>query len=62
LVNRLFLVKVNGKYSAQTTADSGVGQGSVLGPIIFIILFSKHSKLLNNIDEITMIQMSCQML
>uniref|UniRef100_A0AC34G064 Reverse transcriptase domain-containing protein n=1 Tax=Panagrolaimus sp. ES5 TaxID=591445 RepID=A0AC34G064_9BILA len=47
-----FLVKVNGKNSSQTTADSGVGQGSVLGPIIFVILFSKLSKLLKEINGI----------
>uniref|UniRef100_A0A914Z0R3 Reverse transcriptase domain-containing protein n=1 Tax=Panagrolaimus superbus TaxID=310955 RepID=A0A914Z0R3_9BILA len=52
LVNRKFLVKINGKLSSQTEADSGVGQGSVLGPIIFIILLSKLSRLLNNIDGI----------
>uniref|UniRef100_A0A914PAL6 Reverse transcriptase domain-containing protein n=1 Tax=Panagrolaimus davidi TaxID=227884 RepID=A0A914PAL6_9BILA len=52
LVHRVFLVKVNGKNSNETTADSGAGQGSVLGPILFIIFFSKLSKLLKNINGI----------
>uniref|UniRef100_A0A914PY44 Reverse transcriptase domain-containing protein n=1 Tax=Panagrolaimus davidi TaxID=227884 RepID=A0A914PY44_9BILA len=52
LVHRVFLVKVNGKHSNETTADSGAGQGSVLGPILFIIFFSKLSKLLKTINGI----------
>uniref|UniRef100_A0A914QH88 Reverse transcriptase domain-containing protein n=1 Tax=Panagrolaimus davidi TaxID=227884 RepID=A0A914QH88_9BILA len=51
LVHRVFLVKVNGNHSNETTADSGAGQGSVLGLILFTIFISKLSKLLKKIDE-----------
>ena len=47
LSNRKFLVKVNSANSKIDEATSGVPQGSVLGPIYFIIFISKLSKILD---------------
>uniref|UniRef100_A0AC34FUL3 Reverse transcriptase domain-containing protein n=1 Tax=Panagrolaimus sp. ES5 TaxID=591445 RepID=A0AC34FUL3_9BILA len=56
LSNRKFLVKVNGHYSKYADSNSGVSQGGVLSAVLFIIFFSKLSKLLNENDLLKLVK------
>ena len=52
LANRTQAVKVNNSSSSSTPVLSGVPQGSVLGPILFLIYVSQISEHLNNFTSL----------
>ena len=62
LKGRTQVVKVNGTFSYPTSVDSGVPQGSVLGPLLFIIYINdlpgviKHSRLLTFADDMKIVK------
>ena len=55
LKNRSQTININGKLSIPLTLQIGVPQGSVLGPLLFILYTTPHSKLLDKSEVINRI-------
>ena len=49
--NRKQCVKVNGSFSSFANVDSGVAQGTLLGPLFFMLFISDVSKILGTTDN-----------